>query len=136
MSLQLPGDLEPYVSNYNQLHSPGAYALVLEKPSDLAGAWEAEYDTQPDYWPELRDASECFYVGGTGDLLSRLEDHRNGDRDDDTGARSTVLTELCSIEGLQTAWVAESPERATDIIEPRLARWLQKARPSAFVHQR
>lgn len=132
MSLELPADLEPYIQDYDELHSAGAYALILDRPQDLQAAWEQYYDERPDYWRALQDAATVYYVGGASDLLSRLEDHRNGE------VRQTVLTRVCDIQGLQVAWVAEDgdAEKAREVLEPRMARWLARARPDSYVHSR
>lgn len=130
MSLELPADAEPYVNDYDDLHNPAAYALKLGRPVDLQEAWNQHYDTHPDYWDRLVSAESVFYVGASSNLLSRLEDHRDGD------VRSTVLTEVCEVVGLQTVWPAENKIEAFELAEPRLARWLQQERPRAYVHQR
>lgn len=136
MALSLPEDLEPYVADYDALHASGAYALELLRPVDLRDAWQQHYDTQPEYWCELVNAETVFYVGGTGDLLSRLEDHRDNDRADRDSKRSTVLTQVCDVADLQTAWVGDDYDHATEILEPRLARWLQESRPDSYCHYR
>ena len=128
MSLSLPEELSPYTDGDNS--TPGAYALRLGRPLDLESAWEQHYDTRPPYWDQLMQADSVLYVGGTGDLLSRLEDHRDGD------VRQTVLTKVCDVTGLQTAWPADNPTNAFELVEPRLARWLQQTRPSSYVHSR
>lgn len=130
MSLSLPEDLEPYVDDYDDLHSSGAYALELQRPVDLRERWQQHYDTEPDYWTRLVNADTVYYVGGTSDLLSRLEDHRDGE------VRQTVLTRVCDIRRLHVAWVSSDAETATEIDEPRLARWLQESRPRSYCHTR
>jgi predicted GIY-YIG superfamily endonuclease len=130
MSLELPSDLTQYTDGHEEIHSAGAYSLILQRPVDLRERWQHHYDTKPPYWNDLVQADSVFYVGATGDLLSRLEDHRNG------GVRQTVLTRVCEVVGLQVAWVSESSERAFEVDEPRLARWLAKYRPDAYVHTR
>lgn len=130
MSLSLPADLEPYVDDYDDMHLSGAYALELERPASLPEVWDRHYDHRPPYWSDLLQASRVLYVGGTGDLLSRLEDHR------DQEVRQTALTRVCEVRGLHTAWVADSPEHAFELLEPRLARWLQEARPQDYIHTR
>ena len=134
MTLELPSSLSPYTDGDNS--RPGAYALKLGRPLDLASAWEQHYDERPPYWGQLMQASEVYYVGGAGDLLSRLEDHRdNADPEKDT-KRDTVLTRVCDVVGLQTAWPADNPTEAFELVEPRLARYLQQTRPDSYVHQR
>ena len=128
MSLCLPEELSPHTDGDNS--QPGAYALKLGRPLDLESAWEQHYDERPPYWDQLMNADTVYYVGGTGNLLSRLEDHRDGDH------RQTVLTRVCDVVGLQTAWPADTPEDAFELVEPRLARYLQQTRPSSYVHTR
>jgi len=128
MSLLLPEAIEPYCESTTDYHKSGAYALALNRPSDFADAWDRHHDHRPDWFDRARTALTLFYVGGTGDLLSRLEDHRDGD------VRTTTLTEVCSIEHLHTLWFAGSEHY--EQTEYRLARWLQRDRPRAYVHQR
>lgn len=130
MGLELPGDLEPYIEEYDQLHSEGAYAIELSRPVNLEEVWHRHNETKPPYWDQLQRADRVLYVGASGDLLSRLEDHRDGD------ARTTVLTEVCDVVGLHTAWRAKSPEHAREVLEPRLARWLQSSNPGWYCHTR
>ena len=135
MSLELPADLEPYTNGLEDAHSPGCYALELQRPIDLRERWNQHYDEKPDYWTRLVNAETVFYVGASSDLLSRLEDHRNNDDPEKESKRSTVLTKVCDIAGLQVAWVSKNPTEAFELDEPQLARWLQESRPAAFVHQ-
>jgi predicted GIY-YIG superfamily endonuclease len=128
MSLELPSALSPYTDGDN--HTSGAYALRLGRPLDLADAWERHYDERPPYWDQLMTADSVYYVGGASDLLSRLEDHRNGE------VRQTVLTRVCDVTALQTAWPADNATEAFEIVEPRLARWLQNVQPASYVHTR
>lgn len=131
MSLKLPADLEPYLQDYEQKNGPGAYALELERPLDLEEQWHRHNEEKPPYWSDLNTADSVYYVGGTSDLLSRLEDHRNGDK------RLTALTRVCEIAGLQTAWPHDGDtSEVFDVLEPRLARWLQESRPDSYVHFR
>lgn len=136
MTLSLPEDLEPYTNGLEDAHSSGAYALELQRPIDLGERWQEHYDTKPDYWRELVNADQVYYVGGTGDLLNRLEDHRDNDHPDRDSKRSTVLTEVCGVARLQVAWVSADAPTALGIDEPRLARWLSRSRPRAYVHTR
>lgn len=128
MTLELPSDLYPYTGGDH--HQPGAYALELQRPIDLRERWQQHYDEEPDYWNRLVNSDTVYYVGGTSDLLSRLEDHRDGE------VRQTVLTRVCDVAGLQTAWPADNPSKAFELVEPRLARLLQQERPKAYVHTR
>ena len=134
MALELPSDLSPYTDGDN--HQPGAYALRLGRPLDLESAWEQHYDERPPYWDQLMTADSVYYVGGASDLLSRLEDHRNNDDPDKDSKRKTVLTRVCNVTALQTAWPADNATEAFELVEPRLARSLQNVQPASYVHTR
>lgn len=136
MPLSLLEDLEPYVDDYDEMHASGVYALELERPASLADVWDQHYDTRPPYWSDLMQAEKCLYVGGASDLLSRLEDHRDNEDPTKDTKRQTALTRVCEVRGLHTAWLADSPEHAFEILEPRLARWLQSSHSSWYVHCR
>jgi len=128
MSLLLPEAIEPYCESTTDYHKSGAYALALNRPSDFAEAWDQEYDHRPDWFDRARTAQTLCYVGGTSDLLSRLEDHKKGK------VRTTTLTEICDIERLHTVWWADD-ERYQQT-EYQLALTLQDEMPRWHVHQR
>lgn len=128
MSLSLPEDIEPWIQNYNQMHSPACYALTLRKPSNPGKAWNEHYDTKPPWYDEFKEAAQCVYVGGTTDLLARLEDHRDGQ------VRQTTLTRICGIKSLRTVWLVDDEERVWRE-ERKLARAIQAEYPSVFVRQ-
>lgn len=136
MGLELPADLEPYVESYDQLHSEGAYALELQRPVNLEEVWHRHNETKPPYWDQLQRADRVLYVGASGDLLSRLEDHRDNDDPERDTKRAPVLTRVCDVVGLHTAWRADSAAEAFEVLEPRMARWLQRTMPGAYVHSR
>ena len=132
MSLTLPADAEPFIpegGDLSDLSSAGVYCLTLERPDDLAAAWDREFDHRPGYWDELVHATTVAYVGAAKDVLGRLEDHRDGE------VRQTALTKVCAIEGLRNIWWFDSAEVAFER-ESKLAMWLQNSRPSWYVHQR
>jgi len=128
MSLSLPADIEPFCESTDEFHNPAAYALVLDRPDDFAAAWDRQYDIRPDWLDAARTAGTLCYVGGSSDLLSRLEDHRNGDK------RQTTLTRICDIDRLHTVWFAENEHwKQTEF---QLAQWLSDERPRWYVHSR
>jgi hypothetical protein len=126
--LRLPSDLEPWVDDFDEMHDAGAYALVLSRPPDVRDVWDRHFETRPDWFATFRDAETVAYVGGSSDLLSRLEDHRDGE------VRTTVLTEVCEIERLQSVWFAG--DEPFEVTEANLAAALRETRPSWYVHQR
>ncbi|AFH21459.1 hypothetical protein OSG_eHP1_00145 [environmental Halophage eHP-1] len=132
MTLQLPADAEPFIpkdGDLSDLSSAGVYCLTLDRPDDLAAAWDREYDHRPNYWDDLTHCTQVAYVGAAKDVLSRLEEHRDG------AVRQTALTTVCGIDALRNIWCFDSPSVAFER-ESRLALWLQNSRPSWYVHQR
>jgi len=130
MSLSLPEDVEVFLTDgYDQLHDPAVYALVLERPDDVAQAWDREYDTRPEWFDELVDAREVWYVGATNDCLSRLEDHRDGQ------VRVGVLQRICSIDSLRNVWWFSDTDRAFER-ESGIAVAMQNEYPEIYVHSR
>jgi hypothetical protein len=126
--LTLPADLEPYADSIAAMHEPGAYALVLAQPDDLVAQWDARFDHRPGWVAEAADSDTVCYVGGSQDILSRLEDHREG------SVRVPVLTRLCDIERLQTVVWADSD--TYEHVEYNLAATLRDERPGWFIRQR
>lgn len=109
MSLSLPADAEVFIpdgEDFDHLHEPGVYCLRLTKPDDLASAWDQAFDTRPAYWDELEAAERVLYVGEAGDVLYRLEDHRDSDK------RIGVLQRVCEIAGLRNIWWCDSKANA------------------------
>jgi len=129
MPLELPADLEPFVDDYDQMTTEGCYALLLDRPDNPAAAWDRHFDTRPEWFARFVGAEQVAYVGSGHDVLRRLEEHRDGE------VRTTVLTEVCEIDGLHTVWFvgAEDTEQLR-FEERKLARWLDRERPSWFVH--
>jgi len=125
--LSLPADLEVF-GEYDQFHNPAVYALVLDRPDDVAQAWDREFDTRPAWFEEFRDAQECWYVGATNDCLSRLEDHRDGQ------VRVGVLQRICAIESLRNVWWFSETDRAFER-ESGIAVAMQNEYPDVFIHQ-
>jgi hypothetical protein len=132
MSLELPADAEPYIPEpctFNRLHNPGVYALELERPDDVASAWDSEFDTRPEWFDDFADAEQVIYVGAAKDVLRRLEEHRDGQ------VRVGVLQRVCEITGVHNIWW----RMKTDIAfqdESKIAIELQNDHPEWYVHQR
>lgn len=129
MSLSLPADVEPFAPDFDAMHRPGCYALDLARPDDPAAAWDQRYDTRPEWFPTFQDASEVVYVGASGDVLSRLEDHRNGE------VRQAALVRVCDVTDVRGVWWMDSTQDAFDR-EHGIAMSIQNAKPSAYVHAR
>jgi len=130
--LSLPEDAEIFIpggEDFDYLHEPAVYALLLAKPDDLASAWDRHHDHRPDYWDALQAASEVIYVGETADVLRRLIQHRNGHK-------SGVLQQVCEITAIRNIWWMDSKEQA-ELHESKLALELTQATSdSTYVHQR
>jgi len=132
MTLQLPSDAEPFIpkdGDLSDLSSAGVYCLTLDRPDDLAAAWDREFDHRPAYWDELEHCTQVAYIGAANDVLSRLEEHRDGE------VRQTALTTVCVIDALRNIWWFDSAEVAFER-ESRIAMLMQNHKPSWYVHQR
>jgi len=128
MSLELPSALEPYADDYQQLtNCAGCYALELERKDNLAERWDRHNDHRPEWWEQFRDAPRVFYVGESKYLLSRLEDHRDGE------VRVGLLQRVCTISGLEQARFYDSKEDAMHA-EYNYAVALKQEYPKAYVH--
>jgi len=130
--LELPADIEPFLQSehsHERIRGPAVYCLRLTRPDDLAAVWDVEFDTRPDYWDDLTDADGVLYVGSAKDLLSRLNDHANGE------VRLTVLTEICEIDDLRNVFWVDDPDRRF-IEESQIATMMQTNLPDQYVHSR
>jgi len=128
MSMSLPADVERF-GGPDRWHSACCYALVLTRPDDLAAAWDREFETRPPWFEEFRDAASVVYVGATGDCLSRLEDHRDGE------VRQAALLRVCDIDSLRNIWWFQDTDRAFER-ESGIATEMQNQYPDVYVHQR
>jgi len=126
--MQLPSDLSIFADSIEEYHQPGVYCLRINRPDDLESAWDERYDHRPDWFHEFQQADRVLYVGASGDVLSRLEDHNDGE------VRKTVLTKVCEIDDLRNVWWYETKEAAF-LDESRIAIELQNQYPSYYVHQ-
>lgn len=129
MSLSLPADIEPHLSDAHEWSDPAVYCLWLDPPSDLRERWNTIYDHEPPYLEEVELASSTLYVGATGNLIHRLEDHNEGK------VRQGALTSLCEIEGVRNIWWFDDATRAFER-ENGLAMTLQNEYPDYYVHSR
>lgn len=129
MTLHLPEAIEPFCTDDHDWHDPAAYALDLAEPDDPASACDAYFETRPPWLGDLLACERAIYVGATGDLLSRLEDHRDGEH------RKASLVSICAIDGLRSVWWAADFGSAT-VQEYNLAGMLGREYPEAYVHTR
>jgi len=128
VTLSLPEDLEPFVSP-DEFHTACVYALRLDRPDALADAWDRRFDVRPPWFEEFRDAEEAIYVGATADCLSRLEDHRDGDK------RKAALLRVCEIDALRNVYTFDDADRAFEK-ESQIAIAMANEYPSKYIHQR
>jgi len=128
MALLLPEDLEAFVDP-EDWDSPAVYALTLRRPSNPEAAWDDAYDVRPDWFTEFLHAGTVVYIGATADVLSRLEDHRNGE------VRVAALLKICEIEGLRNVWTFDDKDRAFER-ESGIAMTMTNEYPGYYVHQR
>jgi predicted GIY-YIG superfamily endonuclease len=124
--LTLPAAIEPFCASAEDFHRSAVYALTLSKPERPGVLWDRQYDHRPPWWQEFVTANAVFYVGATTDLLSRLEDHRDGE------VRQAIVLQVCDVADLHTVWFDEAPFES----EYNMARLLARQRPEAYVHQR
>lgn len=130
MSLELPADIEPFLSDkYDDWTAPCVYALTLDKPDDLGDAWDRTFETRPDYFDVLDAKTAVVYIGATKNCIHRLEDHRDGD------VRTAAPLEVCDIDELRNIWWFDTAEAAFNH-ESRLANWASRHYPDTYVHSR
>jgi predicted GIY-YIG superfamily endonuclease len=126
MSLDLPADLEPWTDDW---HTPAVYCLTLTLPPDFPEQWDATYDRHPEFVDLAATKDPVLYVGATADILSRLEDHRDGE------VRTASLVSLAADVNLRNVWPFDSKARAFER-EAQIAIQLRNQYPHAYVHQR
>jgi hypothetical protein len=132
VALELPADIGPFLQDHHaheRIRGPAVYCLRLTRPDDLAAAWDTEFDHRPEYWDDLTDADGVLYVGSAKDLLSRLNDHADGE------VRLTVLTTVCDIGGLRNVFWVDDPDRRR-IEESQIATMMQNELAEMYVHSR
>jgi predicted GIY-YIG superfamily endonuclease len=130
MVLELPRDLEAFADEYDQLQSAAVYALDLTPPDDVAAVWDRRFEERPAYWDRLVNAETWVYVGASGNVLHRLEDHREGK------VRKSILPTLAEDMALRNVWFQRSSNKAFER-ESAIAIRLRNHLPSEiFVHYR
>jgi hypothetical protein len=127
VTLELPAAIEPHVGAAYQ--QPAVYALELSTPSDFEARLARYYDHEPPWLSRAEAATRIIYVGASKRLLSRLEDHVDGD------VRTVGLVGACEIDGLYDVWVFDDADRAFER-ESGIAIDLQTDHPEWFVHSR
>jgi predicted GIY-YIG superfamily endonuclease len=127
MSLNLPQDLEPWTDEWD---TPAVYALRLTLPSDFPERWDATYDHHPDFVDAAATAETVLYVGATADVLSRLEDHRDG------VVRTASLVSLASDVELRNVWPFDTKTRAFERESGIAIRLNNHTDAGTYVHQR
>jgi predicted GIY-YIG superfamily endonuclease len=104
MSLELPADVEPFGTEW---HQSGVYVLRYAVPDDVHERAERVFDHPPQWLDALSEAEKVLYCGMSGNVMGRLEDHRDG------GPRKTVLTKLdCEPVGVVNVIYHDSAEEA------------------------
>ena len=130
--LSLPEDAARHLDDdqpFDDLRGAGVYTLVCHKPDDLAGAWDSRFEHQPAYWADLQDCERVIYVGESADILSRFEDHHDGE------VRQARLLEVCRPRGIIDIEFCESKHRA-EVRESQIGTHLQNQHGSWYVHYR
>lgn len=130
MTLRLPRDLEAFADDYDQLSGAAVYALDLTPPEDVAERWDARFDERPDYWDRLTDAETWVYVGASGHVLHRLEDHREGK------VRKSILPTLAEDMSLRNVWWCDSSDEAFERESAVAIRLRNHLTEETFVHYR
>jgi predicted GIY-YIG superfamily endonuclease len=124
VTITLPADIEPFLTDGVEWSDPGVYCLELTGPHT---DWSDVWDTKPAWWPRADAAAYCLYVGAASNVLRRLEDHVEGEH------RTATLVSICEIAGLETVEWGDNPREAD---EYNLAARLDREHERAYVHQR
>jgi predicted GIY-YIG superfamily endonuclease len=128
--ISLPQDLEAFADDYDQLTGAAVYALDLTPPDGVTDAWDERFDERPDYWDRLTETDEWIYVGASGSVLARLEDHR------DAEVRKSILPTLATDMDLRNVWFYGSAEKAFERESAIGIRLRQHLPETTFVHWR
>jgi len=130
----LPEQLLQACPDDHAVDDAGCYALEIDLPDkskeQLQRDWLLEYDTLPPYFHRLLDCHTAIYVGASGDVQARLEDHL------DKQVRKASIPTVFDVTGLRdVAWFADA-ESAFEA-EYNVARDIDRQTdPLTFVHQR
>jgi len=131
MSLSLPKDMEPYLSDeYTRYDNPGVYALTLNVPDDVREQWTEYYDHTPNYLDAIEQAETTIYVGAAKNAIARLEDHA------DRSVRKVALLRFCDVESLRNIWWYDSADRAFERESGIAIELNNHTDAGTYVHQR
>jgi len=128
MALTLPADIEPYVGR--DFSTPAVYALILTLPHDFRAAWDRRYDVVPGFVERAAECDTVLYVGATGNLIGRLEDHKLG------GVRNAALVSLAEDVALADVWPYDDTDRAFERESGIAMEIANDTDTNTYVHQR
>jgi len=125
--------LAPHVPDDHSNNDPGCYALVVDLPADreaVEAAWLKWYDSLPEYVDQLVEADRAIYVGATGGVRDRINDHREGK------VRQATLPHVFGLVDIYGAWFHDSSEDAFDAEYNRAASIRRAFGTNVYIHQR
>ena len=122
MTLTLPSDLEKFTDDYT---ASGIYALDIQKPDNLEVEWDRRFEHRAAWFEEFAAAEHVVYVGAAKNLLSRLEDHRDGQ------VRQAILPSLAVDMTLRNVWLRPDMDTAMQD-ESRIAIRLRNHLPETY----
>jgi len=130
----LPEQLLQACPDDHEPSDPGVYALEIDLPDkskeQLQRDWLLEYDTLPPYFHRLVDCHTAIYVGASGDVQGRLEDHL------DTHVRKASLPTVFDVTALHSVEWYDDTDDAFQA-EYNRARAIDKdTDPLTYVHSR
>jgi len=115
--------------------SPGVYAMEIDVPAQppevLESLWLDKYESLPEeYWHRIVDCDRHIYVGETGNVRARLNDHLN------TGKRKATLPYVFGVNALIKVWWYDTKEAAEENEFNRAQELDDQTPASTFVHSR
>jgi len=125
--------LAAFVPDDRSNNDPGVYALVVDLPDSreaVESAWLSNYDSLPDYVDRLVEADRGIYVGATGGIRDRINDHRAGK------VRTASLPSVFGVVDIYGAWYHDSSEAAFEAEYNRAASIRRAFDSSVYVHSR
>jgi len=125
--------LSAFVPDQRSNNDPGVYALVVQLPDSreaVEAAWSESYDTLPDYVDRLVEADRAIYVGATGGVRDRINDHREGK------VRQATLPHIFGVVDIYGAWYHDSTEAAFEAEYNRTGRIRRSFGADVYVHSR
>jgi len=122
-----PDDREP--------DSPGVYALEIDVPhavaDDLEAQWLDHFEELPDeYWHRIVDCDRVIYIGETGDVQARLDDHIT------SGKRKATLPYVFGVSRLLDVWWHDSKQDAKEAEYNRAREIDKQTLANTYVHSR